>query len=270
VCTTLSLSLSYLHHEIAYIAKRLKQGSTYKHKFSINRYNDIITHTEYCIIIIIININTTVILQVVSFPSPAITNFFIFLWKNNVWLNNALKLSRFQTESSNLTIYTVYCINKQLTSHFFIVSLIYIHYILHCSLQVLSVVSSTMSRLLPVKPFSTHSSLLYVTALFALATSSQPAASLVASNPSFSRLSSSTFGILGRSLSSSSQTSLSSTTDQEDSVAISSVMSDNSMTPASKLKALRSKMKELSIDCYIVPTDDPHLSGKSRVKSTLR
>ena len=140
-------------------------------------------------------------------------------------------------------------------------------YILH-SLQALSVVPSTMSRL-PVKPFSTHSSLLYVTALFALATSSQPAASLVASNPSFSRLSSSTFGILGRSLSSSSQTSLSSTTDQEDSVAISSVMSANSMTPASKLKALRSKMKELSIDCYIIPTDDPHLSGKSRVKSTL-
>jgi hypothetical protein len=35
-----------------------------------------------------------------------------------------------------------------------------------------------------------------------------------------------------------------------------------SMTPASKLEALRSKMKELNLDVYLVPSDDPHLSGK--------
>ena len=34
------------------------------------------------------------------------------------------------------------------------------------------------------------------------------------------------------------------------------------MTPASKLEALRSKMKELNLDVYLVPSDDPHLSGK--------
>ena len=36
-----------------------------------------------------------------------------------------------------------------------------------------------------------------------------------------------------------------------------------SMTPVSKLDALRKKMKELSLDCYVIPTDDPHLSGES-------
>eukprot|EP00535_Pseudo-nitzschia_heimii_P013213 CAMPEP_0197199466 /NCGR_PEP_ID=MMETSP1423-20130617/33898_1 /TAXON_ID=476441 /ORGANISM="Pseudo-nitzschia heimii, Strain UNC1101" /LENGTH=644 /DNA_ID=CAMNT_0042653323 /DNA_START=228 /DNA_END=2159 /DNA_ORIENTATION=- len=32
------------------------------------------------------------------------------------------------------------------------------------------------------------------------------------------------------------------------------------MTPALKLEYLRAKMKELSLDCYIIPSDDPHLS----------
>jgi len=34
-----------------------------------------------------------------------------------------------------------------------------------------------------------------------------------------------------------------------------------SMTPAAKLEALRAKMKELNLDAYLVPSDDPHLSG---------
>ena len=34
------------------------------------------------------------------------------------------------------------------------------------------------------------------------------------------------------------------------------------MTPASKLEALRAKMKELDLDIYLIPSDDPHLSGK--------
>jgi len=32
------------------------------------------------------------------------------------------------------------------------------------------------------------------------------------------------------------------------------------MTPSPKLSALRSKMKSLGIHCYVIPTDDPHLS----------
>lgn len=35
-----------------------------------------------------------------------------------------------------------------------------------------------------------------------------------------------------------------------------------SKTPAVKLEELRAKMKELSLDCYIIPSDDPHLSGE--------
>jgi hypothetical protein len=37
------------------------------------------------------------------------------------------------------------------------------------------------------------------------------------------------------------------------------------MTPAEKLQALRFKMKELDIDVYLVPSDDPHLSGKYKL-----
>ena len=32
---------------------------------------------------------------------------------------------------------------------------------------------------------------------------------------------------------------------------------------AEKLEALRSRMKELNLDVYLVPSDDPHLSGES-------
>jgi hypothetical protein len=38
--------------------------------------------------------------------------------------------------------------------------------------------------------------------------------------------------------------------------------SSTTMTPASKLEALRQKMKELNLDVYLIPSDDPHLSGK--------
>jgi hypothetical protein len=37
--------------------------------------------------------------------------------------------------------------------------------------------------------------------------------------------------------------------------------SDNVLTPASKLEALRLRMKELDLDAYLIPPDDPHLSG---------
>lgn len=36
--------------------------------------------------------------------------------------------------------------------------------------------------------------------------------------------------------------------------------SSTALTPGEKLEALRSKMKELNIDAYIIPSDDPHLS----------
>ena len=38
----------------------------------------------------------------------------------------------------------------------------------------------------------------------------------------------------------------------------------NTMTPAAKIQALRTRMKELEIDVYLVPSDDPHLSGECR------
>jgi hypothetical protein len=34
------------------------------------------------------------------------------------------------------------------------------------------------------------------------------------------------------------------------------------MTPAAKLEALRARMKDLDLDVYLVPSDDPHLSGR--------
>ena len=41
-----------------------------------------------------------------------------------------------------------------------------------------------------------------------------------------------------------------------------SASSSAAMTPAEKLEALRAKMKELNLDVYIIPSDDPHLSGE--------
>ena len=38
--------------------------------------------------------------------------------------------------------------------------------------------------------------------------------------------------------------------------------SNAAMTPAEKLQALRARMKELGLHVYLVPSDDPHLSGK--------
>jgi hypothetical protein len=39
-------------------------------------------------------------------------------------------------------------------------------------------------------------------------------------------------------------------------------MASSTMTAAAKLEMLRSKMKELDLDVYLVPSGDPHLSGK--------
>lgn len=36
----------------------------------------------------------------------------------------------------------------------------------------------------------------------------------------------------------------------------------SSITMAQKLEALRARMKELDLDVYLIPSDDPHLSGK--------
>lgn len=36
----------------------------------------------------------------------------------------------------------------------------------------------------------------------------------------------------------------------------------STMKPSAKLEALRKSMKELDLDVYIQPSDDPHLSGK--------
>lgn len=39
------------------------------------------------------------------------------------------------------------------------------------------------------------------------------------------------------------------------------VLASATMTPAEKLESLRTRMKELNLDVYLVPSDDPHLSG---------
>ena len=37
----------------------------------------------------------------------------------------------------------------------------------------------------------------------------------------------------------------------------------DTMTASSKLEALRANMKDINVDVYLVPSDDPHLSGTS-------
>jgi hypothetical protein len=39
-------------------------------------------------------------------------------------------------------------------------------------------------------------------------------------------------------------------------------MTTGSMTSESKVEALRKRMKQLDLDIYLIPSDDPHLSGK--------
>lgn len=43
----------------------------------------------------------------------------------------------------------------------------------------------------------------------------------------------------------------------------------STLTPAEKLDALRERMKELDLDVYLVPTDDPHLSGTFAISGCL-
>mmetsp|Transcript_33619 Transcript_33619/g.79289 ORF Transcript_33619/g.79289 Transcript_33619/m.79289 type:complete len:744 (-) Transcript_33619:2983-5214(-) len=107
-----------------------------------------------------------------------------------------------------------------------------------------------------------------VTVFFALAASSPPlASSLSVCANNLCRLPSSAFGVQGRSslpFSSSSRSQSASkafgcSATKIDQVQESEIMA-SSMTPASKLEMLRAKMKEMNLDCYIIPTDDPHLS----------
>lgn len=130
--------------------------------------------------------------------------------------------------------------------------------------------SAMMFRLVSAKSSSRlRFRLREVTVLFALAASSPLATSLGVQANNQSRPPLSTFGHKSSvpfvsSLSSKSlatRTAMSSEgtteTNQEKETMVSS-----SRTAASKLESLRAKMKELSLDCYLVPTDDPHLSGK--------
>ena len=58
------------------------------------------------------------------------------------------------------------------------------------------------------------------------------------------------------------QSTTTTTTNQEGSTDTTSAAASSVMTPAEKLEALRSRMQELYLDVYLVPSDDPHLSGK--------
>ena len=112
--------------------------------------------------------------------------------------------------------------------------------------------------LLTAKSSLTHN-LLKVTALFALAESCLLATSFCVYANNQSRLASSNlFGIKSRSHSLPSRSIRLSSSIAEENV-------DAAMetkTPAVKLEELRARMKELSLDCYIIPSDDPHLSGE--------
>lgn len=55
----------------------------------------------------------------------------------------------------------------------------------------------------------------------------------------------------------STMTSSTATDNDTDQATVSTMMSS-----AEKLEVLRAKMKELELDVYLVPSDDPHLSGK--------
>ena len=52
------------------------------------------------------------------------------------------------------------------------------------------------------------------------------------------------------------------TTEESSSPSSSTDTTKCTMTPSEKLQALRTRMKELDLDVYLVPSDDPHLSGK--------
>jgi hypothetical protein len=84
---------------------------------------------------------------------------------------------------------------------------------------------------------------------------------------SFSKHHSIVIGVLSQSLSNPIKKSfspLSSTTNnkQESVTTELTTMAQIDLTQASKLATLCSKMKELDLDMYIVPSDDPHLSSK--------
>lgn len=111
-------------------------------------------------------------------------------------------------------------------------------------------------------------------ALFAVAsTSSSPpfaaSFSALASSSAFSRQTPS-----GQAKDTFITTLGSTTTDEQDSATTTTTttMTDTTtrnMTPASKLAALRSNMEELNLDVYIIPSDDPHLSGQSQIYAVV-
>ena len=47
------------------------------------------------------------------------------------------------------------------------------------------------------------------------------------------------------------------------------VENEDSMGAATKLSALRKSMKDLDLDVYLVPSDDPHLSGPCTAEVTI-
>ncbi len=102
---------------------------------------------------------------------------------------------------------------------------------------------------------------LKVTALFALAESCLFATSFCVYANNQSRLASSTFGIKRPSLHSIPNTNRSIRLSSSSASIAEKIMTE-AKTPALKLEELRAKMKELSLDCYIIPSDDPHLSGE--------
>jgi len=105
--------------------------------------------------------------------------------------------------------------------------------------------------------------LLRITALFALAESCFSFGVYANNHPRL--VTSSTFGISTRT-SSRSLNNMSSLSSCKDGIIKEQVQdlstSVGGKTMSSKLEALRTRMRDLHLDCYIIPTDDPHLSGE--------
>jgi hypothetical protein len=103
--------------------------------------------------------------------------------------------------------------------------------------------------------------------LFALVASNSPSSAvsfsssqLISSSKTSNPLGIARGGNLAQQPALSSTSRLLATSITESVETVSTINTD--MTPAAKLDALRTKMRELNLDVYLIPSDDPHLSGE--------
>ena len=112
---------------------------------------------------------------------------------------------------------------------------------------------------------------LFVALCTAWLSSSAPQASCFATlattySPSFLHPSSHSRILLRGGTTTTSHSSSTSTTSEE--AATATTTETSTMDASAKLHALRSRMQELGVDIYLVPTDDPHLCGTLLLSSS--